>query len=169
VEDLLLVAQMDDSGFALEEMELDLAGVGAEAVEAARPLADRRGIALHGPGAAKFLLLGDRTRLGQVLDNLLSNALKFTPEGGTVTVETLRVNGSVRLVVADTGVGVQPDELGHLFERFYRTEAATEQAVQGTGLGLSISKSIVEAHGGTITAESRPGVGTSMTIELPAA
>jgi signal transduction histidine kinase len=168
VEDLLLVAQMDDSGFALDEAELDLAQVAAEAVEAARPLADRRGIALRGPVGAELLLPGDRTRLGQVIDNLLSNALKFTPTGGTVTVETGRVNGSVRLVVADTGVGVQPDELAHLFERFYRTEAANAQAVQGSGLGLSISKSIVEAHGGTITADSRPGVGTALTIVLPA-
>jgi signal transduction histidine kinase len=169
VEDLLLVAQMDDGGFALGEAELDLAELTAEAVEAARPVADKRRITLRAQSETKLPLLGDRDRLAQVIDNLLSNALKFTPEGGEVTVDTARSNGNVRLVVADTGVGVRPDEIGHLFERFYRTDAATAQAVQGSGLGLSISKAIVEAHGGTITADSRLGVGTSLTIELPAA
>lgn len=104
-----------------------------------------------------------------MIDILLSNALKFTAEGGQVTVDTARSNGNVRLVVTDTGVGVRPDEIGHLFERFYRTDAAKAQAVQGSGLGLAISKAIVEAHGGTITVDSRLGVGTSLTIELPAA
>jgi signal transduction histidine kinase len=70
-------------------------------------------------------------------------------------------------VVADTGVGMRPDEIGHLFERFYRTDAATAQSVQGSGLGLSICKAIVEAHGGAISADSRLGLGTSLTIELP--
>ena len=169
VEDLLFVAQMDDGRFALGEAELDLTELTAEAVEAARPVADKHRIKLRAQSETKLLLLGDRDRLAQVIDNLLSNALKFTPEGGEVTVETARSNGNVRLVVADTGVGVRPDEIGHLFERFYRTEAATAQAIQGSGLGLAISRAIVEAHGGTITADSHLGVGTSLTIELPAA
>jgi signal transduction histidine kinase len=167
VEDLLFVATMADGGFALDESEFDLAELLAEAVEAARPLADKRRIKLRDQSQSELLLLGDRDRLTQVIDNLLSNALKFTPEGGEVTVDSVRSNGNVRLVVADTGVGMRPDEIGHLFERFYRTDAATAQAIQGSGLGLSISKTIVEAHGGTITAASQLGVGTSMTIELP--
>jgi signal transduction histidine kinase len=167
VEDLLLVAQMADTGFALDETEFDLVELLAEAVEAARPDADKRQITLRDGSQTKLTLLGDRGRLTQVIDNLLSNALKFTPEGGEVTVDTARSNGNVRLVVADTGVGMRPDEISHVFERFYRTDAATAQAIQGSGLGLSISKSIVEAHGGTITADSQLGVGTSMTIELP--
>jgi signal transduction histidine kinase len=109
----------------------------------------------------------DRDIWEKIVLNLLSNALKFTPEGGEVTVDSVRSNGNVRLVVADTGVGMRPDEIGHLFERFYRTDAATAQAIQGSGLGLSISRTIVEAHGGTITAASQLGVGTSMTIEIP--
>jgi signal transduction histidine kinase len=167
VEDLLFVATMADGGFALDESEFDLAELLAEAVEAARPVADKRRIKLRDQSQSELLLLGDRDRLTQVIDNLLSNALKFTPEGGEVTVDSVRSNGNVRLVVADTGVGMRPDEIGHLFERFYRTDAATAQAIQGSGLGLSISKTIVEAHGGTITAASQLGVGTSMTIELP--
>jgi len=167
VEDLLLVSQMTDSGFALDETEFDLVEVLAEAVEAVRRVADERRITLRDGSQTKLLLLGDRGRLSQAIDNLLSNALKFTPEGGEVNVDTAGSNGNVRLVVADTGVGVRPDEISHLFERFYRTDAATAQAIQGSGLGLSISKSIVEAHGGTITADSQLGVGTSMTIDLP--
>lgn len=167
VEDFLLVAQMDDSEFELDETEFDLVELLAEAVESAQPIADKRHITLRAARPATLQLTGDRGRLTQVIDNLLSNALKFTPEGGEVTVDTVGSNGNVRLVVADTGVGMRPDEVSRLFERFYRTDAATMQAIQGSGLGLSISKTIVEAHGGTITADSQLGVGTSMTIELP--
>jgi signal transduction histidine kinase len=167
VEDLLFVAQMDEGRFVLDKTEFDLVEVLAEAVEAARPLADERQIELRDRGESRLPLLGDRHRVAQVIDNLLSNALKFTPEGGGVTVDIARSNGNARLVVADTGVGMRRDEIGHLFERFYRTDAATSQAVQGTGLGLTICKAIVEAHGGAITAESQLGLGTSLTIELP--
>jgi signal transduction histidine kinase len=167
VEDLLFVAQMDEGRFVLDKTEFDLVEVLAEAVEAARPLADKRQIELRDQSETKLQLVGDRDRVGQVIDNLLSNALKFTPEGGEVTVDIARSNGNARLVVADTGVGMRSDEIRHLFDRFYRTDAATEQAVQGSGLGLSICKAIVEAHGGAITADSRLGHGTSLTIELP--
>jgi signal transduction histidine kinase len=167
IEDLLFVAQMDEGRFVLDKTEFDLVEVLAEAVEAARPLADTRQIELRDQSETQLQLLGDRDRVAQVIDNLLSNALKFTPEGGEVTVDIARSNGNARLVVADTGVGMRRDEIGHLFERFYRTDAATAQAVQGTGLGLSICKAIVEAHGGVITADSRLGHGTSLTIELP--
>jgi signal transduction histidine kinase len=167
IEDLLFVAQMDEGRFVLDKTEFDLVEVLAEAIEAARPLADTRQIELRDQSEANLRLLGDRDRVAQVIDNLLSNALKFTPEGGEVTVDVARSNGSARLVVADTGVGMRRDEVHHLFERFYRTDAATAQAVQGSGLGLSICKAIVEAHGGAITADSRLGFGTSLTIELP--
>ena len=167
VEDLLFVAQMDEGRFVLDKTDFDLVEVLAEAVEAVRPLADKRQIELRDQSEAKLRLLGDRDRVAQVIDNLLSNALKFTPDGGEITVDIARSNGNARLVVADTGVGMGSDEIHHLFERFYRTEAATAQAVQGSGLGLSICKAIVEAHGGAITADSRLGHGTSLTIELP--
>jgi signal transduction histidine kinase len=167
VEDLLFMAQMDEGRFELDKTEFDLAEVLAEAVEAARPLAHKRQIELRDQSESKMRLLGDRDRVAQVIDNLLSNALKFTPEGGEVTVDIARSNGSARLVVADTGVGMRRDEVRRLFERFYRTDTATAQAIQGTGLGLSICKAIVEAHGGAISADSRPGLGTSLIIELP--
>jgi signal transduction histidine kinase len=167
VEDLLFVAQMDEGRLVLDKTEFDLVAVLAEAVEAARPLADLRHIELRDQTETEVRLLGDRDRVAQVIDNLLSNALKFTPEGGEVTVDIARSNGTARLMVADTGVGMRRDELGHLFERFYRTDAATAEAVQGSGLGLSICKAIVEAHAGTITADSLLGHGTTLAIELP--
>jgi signal transduction histidine kinase len=169
VEDLLFVARIDDGKIALDKTLLDLDELTAEAVEAAGPLATQRRIKLRVRGVTGIGLPGDRGRLAQVIDNLLSNALKFTPVGGNVTIDTARSNGSVRLVVTDTGIGMRADELGHLFERFYRSETATAQAIQGSGLGLSITRAIVEAHGGTITASSELGAGTTLTVELPAA
>jgi signal transduction histidine kinase len=169
VEDLLFVSEIDDGKFLLQEDELDLAEVAAEAVEAARPAAESKQIRLRLEGPEGLRLRGDRGRLAQVIDNLLSNAIKFSAEGGEVTVDLARSNGTAKLVVADNGAGVRSDEVGLLFERFYRTEAAMTGAIQGTGLGLSISKAIVEAHRGRITASSRLGVGTSLAVELPAA
>ena len=163
----LRCAQVDEGEFALVKTEFDLGDVTAEAVAGAQPAADKRQITLQARSETKLSFLGDRNRLAQVLDNLLSNAVKFTAKGGDVTVDTTRSNGNVRVMVTDTGVGMRPDEIGHLFERFYRTDAATTAAVPGSGLGLAISKAIVEAHGGTITADSRLSVGTSITVELP--
>ena len=167
VDDLLLLARMDDGKFALEQGSFDLSETAAQAVEAARPTALRHGVALRLSAPDTLRLRGDSSRIAQVIDNLLSNAIKFTPEDGRVAVEITRENGTAALAVTDTGVGIRPDEVEHLFERFYRTETATAGAIQGTGLGLSIAKAIVEAHGGSIAVASRPGHGTSMTVELP--
>jgi signal transduction histidine kinase len=169
VEDLLFVSRVDDGEFVIDDEELDLAELASEAVEAAQPAAERGQVRLRLESSGGLTLRGDRGRLAQVIDNLLSNAIKFTGKGGTVTVDLARSNGTAKLVVADNGVGVRSDEVGRLFERFYRTEAATTGAIKGTGLGLSISKAIVEAHQGKITASSRLGVGTSLTVELPVA
>ena len=104
-------------------------------------------------------------RLGQLIGNLLSNAVKFTPKGGTVTLTVDRRDEVAVVEVADTGVGIPADEVGRLFERFFR--ASTAATEQGTGLGLSIVKSIVDAHGGSISVRSDEGVGTTFVVELP--
>jgi PAS domain S-box-containing protein len=112
-------------------------------------------------------LTGDTERLVQIITNLVSNAHKYTPAGGTITISTRQEGAALRLSIADTGIGLTPDEQTHLFTRFYRVRSRTTQAVGGTGLGLAITKSLVELHGGSIAIESEPGRGTTVTVTLP--
>ncbi len=119
---------------------------------------------LHGEPA---LLHGDPSRLSQVIDNLVSNAIKFTPTGGHIVVRVAGRGEHVVLSVCDPGMGIPEDEQADLFQRFFRTRGANNAAIQGTGLGLSIVKEIVESHGGTIGFTSREGLGTTFTVELP--
>jgi signal transduction histidine kinase len=114
-------------------------------------------------------LSADRERLHQVLFNLVENAVRFTPDGGQVTLSARRENGSIEIAVADTGAGIPSEHLPRLFERFYRADPARARGDGGTGIGLAIARSVVEAHGGTIRAESEPGRGSVFTFDLPAA
>jgi signal transduction histidine kinase len=109
----------------------------------------------------------DRERMAQVLTNLLSNALRYTASGGSVTLRARAQGDDVQLVISDTGSGIAEDQLQSIFERFYRVEESRYQSQGESGLGLAIAKSLVEAHHGTIAAESRVGVGTSITVTLP--
>jgi signal transduction histidine kinase len=167
VGDLLFVAQADAGRLSLEQAHVDVARLAAECVEGAQPAADEKAINLALGGSPVPALVGDRGRLAQVLDNLVSNALKFTPEGGTVSVKTSLDSDYVVIEVADTGIGIPLEDQPRLFERFFRSTAATEQAIPGTGLGLAIVKAIVEAHGGTISVYSLQGQGTTFRVELP--
>ncbi len=169
VGDLLLIAQIEAGKLTLERGLVDLAVLAADCVEAARPRADEKGVALVLEAGAVPALSGDRVRLAQVLDNLVSNAIKFTPGGGKVTVGLAQQNGHVLVAVSDTGIGIPVAEQGRLFERFFRTSGATQRAIQGTGLGLAITKAIAEAHGGEISVESEENVGTTVRITLPPA
>ena len=169
VEDLLLVAQIEAKRVELSLAAIDLADLATRSVEAVRPVAAEKDVTVYVVSDHPPPAHGDRTRLTQVLDNLVSNAVKFTDEGGTVTV-TVEGNGdAVELVVADTGIGVPSDEQGQVFSRFFRASTATRRAVPGTGLGLAISRALVEQHGGTISFASREGEGTTVTVRLPAA
>ena len=114
-------------------------------------------------------LSADRERVHQVLFNLIDNAVRFTPAGGHVTVSARRRNGSVEVVVADTGSGISAEHLPRLFERFYRADPARARGDGGTGIGLAIARSVVEAHGGQIRARSQPGRGSVFTFDLPSA
>lgn len=121
------------------------------------------------PGATQFLVSVDRNRFAQVLGNLLNNARRHTPSGGTVSVTALRNGEEVHFVVSDDGDGISHEQLPHLFERFYRGDHARDRERQGSGIGLTISKAIVHAHGGTLTASSGgPGLGSSFTIAIRA-
>ena len=110
----------------------------------------------------------DARRLAQVIDNLVSNAIKFTDAGGEVTVSISGDGSAVRIVVADTGIGIPADEQSQVFSRFFRASSASVAAIPGTGLGLSITRALVEQHGGTIALESEEGRGTRVTVTLPA-
>jgi signal transduction histidine kinase len=168
VEDLLLVAQIEANRLELESDPADLGELATAAVEAALPAAAEKGIDLQLDTDGSLPLEADAGRLRQVLDSLVSNALKFTPAGGTVSVSTSSSDGEARIEVADTGIGIPQDELGQLFSRFYRASTATRRAIPGAGLGLVIARAIVEGHGGTIALASREGQGTRVTVSLPA-
>jgi len=168
VSDLLLMAQVESGGVHLDKDIVDLAAIAEECVAASRPVAGKRGIGLTVRATPAFVD-GDRRWLWEMIDNLLSNALKFTPEGGGVDVRVASVVGGVVLEVSDTGIGIPPEDRDKLFSRFFRTRAAVQRAVQGTGLGLSIVKAIVDAHGGRVAVESVVGTGSMFRVTLPAA
>jgi signal transduction histidine kinase len=167
VGDLLFVAQVEAGKISLERESMQVEELVRQAVDAARPAATEKDIEialdLDGPGE----LYADRARLAQVTDNLISNALKFTEPGGHVCVRTSRQAEMGVIEVSDDGMGMSAEDQDRLFERFFRTASATDQAIQGTGLGLAIVKAIVEAHGGVITVESVEGEGTVFRVELP--
>ncbi len=169
VEDLLLVAQIEANRVELKHEPVDLAEIVKQSLEGMRAWASEKGIRLELAADHPPATLGDARRLGQVVDNILSNAIKFSRTGGHVTVELGGDGETIHLVIADTGIGIPAEEQGHVFSRFYRASAASELAVPGTGLGLAITRALVDQHGGTIELESRQGEGTTVTVKLPAA
>ncbi len=167
VADLLFLAQIEAGKLAIEVATVDLNRVVEECVETSSPAADARGIDLSARLERLPKIQGDPARLAQVLDNLVSNAVKFTPRGGRVEVRLEEQAGSAVLEVEDSGLGIPEAEQEQLFERFFRSSNATEHAIPGTGLGLTITKAIVERHGGLIEVESTQNVGTTVRVRLP--
>jgi len=167
VEDLLLVAQIEANRLELHPGPTDLGELATRIVESALPDASEQGVELLLDVNGSLPLEADATRLEQVLDNLVSNAIKFTPSGGSAMVSAYEERGVLRVDVADNGIGIPHEELGQLFSRFYRASTATRRAIPGTGLGLVIARTIVEGHGGTISLETREGEGTRVRVTLP--
>ena len=169
IEDLLDMSRITSGKLRLDVQPIHPASVIEAAVETVRPAADAKGIRLEtflDPNAGP--MSGDPGRIQQVAWNLLSNAIKFTPNDGKVQVTLTRVNSHIELTVADTGVGIKPEFLPHLFERFRQADASTTRKFGGLGLGLSIVKSLVELHGGTIQIQSEgEGRGTTAIVCLP--
>jgi signal transduction histidine kinase/ActR/RegA family two-component response regulator len=170
VEDLLDVSRIVSGKLQIDFSEVDLAGVVLEAVESVRPalLAKRLDLQLDVP-REDAVVKGDADRLRQIVWNLLSNATKFTPAGGQLTVLVRTANGRAEVVVRDTGVGIPRQFLRHVFERFRQAESTVSRRHGGLGLGLAIVRHLVEAHGGTVQAESAgEGHGATFTVRLPA-
>jgi two-component system OmpR family sensor kinase len=161
----LLALTRGDEGAPLEIEHHDLAAVAEEAARTAQNAAGEKIAVRHLPPEQPVNVPFDRNRIRQVASILLDNALKYTPEGGKVTVTVRETNGWAELEVSDTGVGIPEDQLPLIFERFHRADSS--RATGGIGLGLSIARQIAEAHGGKIEVESAPGEGSTFTVLLP--
>jgi signal transduction histidine kinase len=167
VDDLLFITRIDAGKLVLELDELELASVARECAAATQPLAAERKIALEVVEYASPVVSADRSRLTQVLDNLISNALKFTPPGGRIEVRIDSQDSTARVEVTDTGIGIAKGDLPQMFSPFFRAASAGSAGIPGTGLGLAISKRIVETHGGAISVRSEEGRGSTFRVELP--
>ena len=166
VDDLQTMAAADAAGLRLTRAHRDLAGIAAAAADSLSRQYEAASVTLDRELAAAPVVADERW-LHQVVTNLLGNALKFTPAGGRVTVRTRQDGADAVLTVSDTGIGIPAAELPHVFERFWRGQAAA--GTSGSGIGLAIAAELARAHGGTLTADSQPGKGTTLTLRLPRA
>ena len=165
VGDLSLLARADSGAVAVEPAPIDLAAVLRAAIDGVTMLAEDRGVSLRVEAPPALLMPGDQSRLRQLLLILLDNALQHTPDDGAIVVGLERHGGQARLQVRDSGPGIDPRHLPHLFDRFYR---ADHERYEGTGLGLAIARWIAEAHGGQIVGANAAGGGAIFTVALPA-
>jgi PAS domain S-box-containing protein len=166
IENLLATSKLRAQRMQLDPADVRLDQLAEQVVARFRTQTELHTFKLDFP-ADMPVLQADETRLRQVLDNLVSNAIKYSPAGGTITVGASLDPGYVTLYVRDQGVGIAEREQEHLFERFYRAEGAISRAIKGTGLGLYLAKAIVEAHGGQIAVSSKPGNGSTFYFTLP--
>jgi signal transduction histidine kinase len=167
IDDLFALAQMDAGGLQVDRQPASISDLISDTVESFAALAEQRRVTLTGqaaPGVDPVAI--DAQQISRVLANLVSNALRHTPEDGSVRVEARLDGDQVRVEVSDTGQGIRPQDLPHVFERFYRGEKSRSRATGGSGLGLAIAKGIVEAHHGRIWAESEPGQGATFCFTL---
>jgi signal transduction histidine kinase len=171
VDDLFLLATTEAGGLSLTLEPVPLGEVVEQVAESVRPAARRERRITVVTEVAPDLppALADRQRVGQILGNLVRNALRHTPEGGLVSLRADRLDSRARLTVEDTGVGIPPEQLPHVFDRFHRADAARARDSGGAGLGLAIVRELAEAMGGAVAAESTVGVGSTFTVTLPLA
>jgi heavy metal sensor kinase len=167
-ESLLQLARFDAGQEPIQRSPFDLADTVRTSVELVRPLAAERGLQIH-CDLAPAQTLGDADRFSQVITNLLANAIHYNKDQGEIRVTTRAESGAVVLTVADTGPGIAPEDVPHIFERFYRADKSRARANGRSGLGLAICKAIIDAHGGRIDVSTQPGLGTTFTVRLPKA
>jgi PAS domain S-box-containing protein len=167
ISDLLDLSKIEAGRMALRREEFSAADAVNDVVSVLRPLADVKGISLNSSVPGRLSVHADRTRFKQVLYNLVSNAVKFTPQGGSVQVEARQQQDSVLFAVTDTGIGISAQDQEAIFNEFHQAHAGEAQAREGTGLGLAISRRLVELHGGSIWVESEPDRGSRFSFTLP--
>jgi two-component system sensor histidine kinase BaeS len=165
LDDLAALAAADAAALRLHRTSLDLARVADQVVGVLAPTAADAGVRLT-TSLVPTLVVGDETRLHQVLLNLVGNAVKFSPDGGTVSVCVRGHDGDAEVTVSDNGPGIPPEELPHVFERFWRADRGA--GTSGSGIGLAVVKQLVEAHGGTVQVSSTPSEGARFVVSLPA-
>jgi len=163
VPDVCTLSLAESGALALHREPIDLASIARDVVRSFSDQAQRTGVALASTADGPSTIDADPVRIREVLTNLVSNALRYTPAGGTVGIDLRRAGGQVEVTVRDTGTGIAPDAVAGIFDRFSKSTDSP-----GAGLGLAIAKGLVEAHGGTIRAESAPGQGTRIVFTLPA-
>jgi signal transduction histidine kinase len=172
VDSLLTLARADEGRFDIHREPIDVDPLVREVYETAVILGEHAGLTLSMPTLENAVVMGDRTRLRQLLLNLVTNAIKYTPRGGRVDVAVARrAADEISISVRDTGIGIAASDLPHVFDRFWRADRVRSRASErgGFGLGLAISQWIVQAHGGSLTVQSRLGRGSVFTVVLPVA
>lgn len=167
VEDLRTLSLADSGQLTLDKTSVDLPELVSRAVERFTPQADSRQIQIRVDAAPGLAVLADPMRLEQILSNLLANALRYTPESGTIWVRVFQDSGQAVITLRDSGPGFPEEALPHLFERFFRADPSRSRAQGGSGLGLAIARQLAQAHGGTLTAENSPQGGAVLRLALP--
>jgi signal transduction histidine kinase len=170
VENLLTLARADEGRAPLAVEESDLREISADVAETTGMLGENAGVSTaHTMPDTPVRLPVDRHRIREMLLNMVTNAIKYTPQGGSIALSLEQDDGAVTFTVRDTGIGIAPGDLPHIFDRFWRADQARSRTGErpGTGLGLAITKWIAEAHGGSISVQSRPGRGSTFIVRLP--
>ena len=168
IDDLFDMAQLDTGGLKLERAPNAISDLMSDTIERFHPMAEERNVVLSGlaaPGVDPVYI--DARQISRVLTNLVSNAIRYTPAGGRVTMHAYPTRTGVVVEVTDTGEGIRPEDMPHVFEQFFRGERSRSRATGGSGLGLAIVKAIVEAHNGQVRVESTIGKGSRFIITLP--
>jgi signal transduction histidine kinase len=169
VQCLLSLSRLDAGSAQMERVKLNFADLVATATDQMAPLADEKRVTLASRAQGLVEVEGDRVRLKQVVVNLLDNAIKYTPAGGTVTVGVNVSDRQAQLEISDTGPGIPASDLPHVFDRFFRADQVRVGTMEGAGLGLSIVQSICTAHGGLVKAENHANGGCRFVVQLPLA
>lgn len=167
VNDLFVLAQGDAKMLAMDKQPIEVSGLLSSVAERMRKKAEDKGIDIKFSGSDDIVLNADGARLEQVLVNLVDNAIRYTPTQGHIELRLRKLENFAEIAVSDTGVGIPKEELPHIWERMYRVEKSRSRARGGTGLGLAIVKQIIEAHGGTVDAQSEENWGTTVTVRIP--